>query len=345
VDGEQPEPSRREFLKEAGAAIAATSLGFALSQNIPLLKAIAEGIRSVPGLGYKGMSVPLAEEIGSQTLLTAPADGPGNWVGAPAVEYDSAAERLLVHVRWRSPSERGYRVSLHQVNPDTFEFDRVTSVRKDDIGARSIEGGEIRREDGEYRWLISYQSATRGDWRIQQRRDSTIGGLSAAGADLDLSSQYFHTKDPAYVNDDLYVISHSGDWLDSQLARVTFESGLATLTDVEVAGAGNARVTGGGIVGDEVFADVWPDFPGTDIANVLWTTDERGYTGSLEREELTIDSTRHFVSRCHSSLKYLDAEAVGDTVYMMWQEETCDGSNDLVGTVIGMDRYRELFGL
>lgn len=348
-DAERP-ATRRRYLKRVGVVTALGLGGVGLLQNdsirdrvVKWSKGFVEPLRKVPGLGYSGRSVKLADFKGSETVLQAERDEPGFWRGAPALEYDRANDRLLTHVRHRDPIDRGKRVSIYQVNRDSLAATELVSLSKRELDARSVEGGEIVREAGEYRWVISYQDAETGKWGLHERRASTLDGLRSSGRDIEIRSSYHHHKDPAVVNGEWYVLSNSRRWLDSGVERVDIDAERPTATEINVTGYGNARITAGGVVGSEVFADVWPDFPGTGIANVLWTSDERSTSGVVDGMRLQIDPTSHYVSASGTSVTYVDAIAVDGTVTMLWQAEMPDGSNDLVGTQLSIDEYEQFF--
>lgn len=337
---DQSGPVRRKFLKIAALG-GTVGLGLWLSQTTPILKSIAGALRTVPGFGYSGTATQLRERIDADVLLTAAEDCPGYWVGAPALEYSMISNRLLVHVRYRNPQERGHTVSIHELDSETLELRKLLSVTKEELSAKSLEGGAIIESDGDLRWILSYQSETAGDWRLQKREASSVEGLSTGGEDLELDSEYFHTKDPSFVNGNLYAVSYSRNWLDSEIQRLDLVGSSPVCKPVELTGVANGRISGGGVAQNEIFVDIWPDFPGTGSSNVLWTADERSTTGTLEAGTAAVDSSQFFVSHCSRSLKYLSAVELQGTVFVLWQGENCDGSNDLFGTKVSLDQYRE----
>lgn len=333
--------SRRDLLKYGGVGALVTG-GVVLVGNpgvrddvVEESKAIAEILRAIPGLGYSGDTAVLSEVVGGQPVLTAESRGPGHWRGAPALAYDETTERLLTHVRYRHPERRGYRVSVGHLDRDAFGLEELVTVSKDDLNARSMEGGALAVSENAYRWLISYQHDADGDWRIHERTGTTVDELDRPGRDLDIDSSYHHLKDPAFIDGDLYVLSSSANWLRSQPERVTFDSERPSTVALDVGGVSNARITGGGVLEQELFADTWPNF--------LWTTDERSATGVVDDSAVEIDSERRFVSEAGASTTYVDAQRVGETVYMLWQESQEDGSKDLYGAEVSMATYRNLF--
>jgi hypothetical protein len=106
---------------------------------------------------------------------------------------------------------------------------------------------------------------------------------------------------------------------------------------------GNARITSGGIVHQEVFADVWPDLPYSNVSNLLWTANERSAVGQLGTDCVNFDFPHQFVSACGGSVTYVTSQLVGEHVYLLWQEEKYNGSNDLVGSIIPLEEYKSNF--
>lgn len=340
--------SRKSFLTLVVATTCGL-VGFFLVRNdnlrdqvVERSKSVAAALRSVPRLGYRGRSTQLADEVGSRTLLKAENDEPGYWKGAPSVAYNEANDQILTHVRHRNPSERGHTVSIYRIIRDDFTLENVVNVHKRELDARSIEGGELVVDDGKITWYISYQSQDAGDWRVERRCASTLKRLRLRGDDLALQSDYFHQKDPSLIDGELYVVSSSRYWTQSTVEKTTPGSSRLETTNVPVDGVGNARITSGGVLGNEVFADIWPNFPCSGVQNVLWNTDERSSTGSLGSDSVYIDPSRHFVSASGGSVTYVDATLVDGVVYLLWQEQRPDRSNDLVGTTLGIEEYKEL---
>lgn len=312
-------------------------------QVVEKSKRVAQIIRQIPGLGYRGDANKLKDKLGGTDVLQAEKRERGYWRGATAMEYDEESDKMLTHVRHRNPKDRGYRVSICHFDTDAMSLSELISVNKQDINARSIEGGELIKQDGEFRWFISYQNASGGDWRIQERRASTVNELETEGTDLVINSSYFHNKDPAFVNGDMYLVSYSRRWMDSKIEKIDVDDSRPTTEKLDLVGTGNARITSGGILGNEVFADTWPDFPLTGVSNILWTTDERSSTGTLDGDSIHLDPSEYFVSGCGGSVTYIDAESVKDSVYLLWQEQKRSGGTDLVGTRIELSDYGEFF--
>lgn len=335
--------ARREFIKvfgvAAGGIVASKNVRYQVSEES---KHVAEGLRKIPGLGYSGRSTALSYSVGGKDILRAEKENVGYWRGAPALEYDPASDTLITHVRHRDPINRGKRVSLHRLDQQTLKATEILSINKQELAAKSIEGGELIKEDGEFRWFISYQKDSNGKWVIQERRGPSISDLSSGGHQLNINSDLYHNKDPAIVNGEFYVISNSRDWLDTKIQKINIDKDQPRAEEVSLNGAGNGRITTGGLLENELFLDFWPDLPHTNISNFLWTTDERSTNGMLESGSVHIDTSNHYVSSCGSSITYVDALMVQEWVYLLWQEEKCAGNNDLVGSRITLEEYENL---
>ena len=98
------------------------------------------------------------------TVLEPPAEGRGNWVGAPTVAVEG--DRFYLGYRIRTAKERGheYRVA---VSEDGVKFEDIWSARKEQFEANSIERGSlIRGPDGAWRLYISYEERADRRWKI-----------------------------------------------------------------------------------------------------------------------------------------------------------------------------------
>lgn len=91
--------------------------------------------------------------------------GKGWWVGAPSVFWDGTAHHLAFRTRRPQP-ERG---GLFQIarSEDGERFEIIASIRKEDLGASSIERGALlQTDDGRWRLYLSYVDPKDGRWRI-----------------------------------------------------------------------------------------------------------------------------------------------------------------------------------
>lgn len=339
--------SRRTFLKGAGALSVIGVEAAVLASLEPDLtngytKAISRTVRDFPGLDYPGTPVTLSSIVGGKTILTADGTAPGYWKGAPGMEYDTSRDRVLVHVRHRTAESRGNRASIYEFDHENWNVEELVAIEKEDIGAESMEGGEILEQDGEYRWFLSYQSKRDGDWRIQERRAATVSGLQSGGTDLRIASERFHHKDPVFLDDRLYVSANTRDWLGQGVERIDPDERNPEATPVSTEGTSSIRPTAGCVIDDEIFADVLPDVPLTDVPNMLWTSDEQSYVGSLRDSTLSVGLSKYLASSHGGSVKYIDVEPIGEDVLVLWQRQNPDGSNDLAGAKITLDEYEGL---
>ncbi len=109
--------------------------------------------------------------------MPAPADGPGNWAGAPSAVLD-AEEGFVVAYRTRSPAQRGAAVVVAR-STDGERLTTVVALEKSRFGAESLERPAIvRTETG--RWRLYVSAATPGSkhWRIDALEADDLAGLA-----------------------------------------------------------------------------------------------------------------------------------------------------------------------
>ena len=113
--------------------------------------------------------------------MPAPADGPGNWAGAPSAVLD-AEEGFVVAYRTRSPAQRGAAVVVAR-SADGERLTTVVALEKSRFGAESLERPAIvRTETG--RWRLYVSAATPGSkhWRIDALEADDLAGLAGGRA-------------------------------------------------------------------------------------------------------------------------------------------------------------------
>lgn len=95
------------------------------------------------------------------------AAGPGNWVGACGVVYDTESSEYYLYYRIREPRPvRGGRCRLAR-SADGLNFETIWESSKADYETASIErGGLMRRADGGWRLYISYVDPADDRWRV-----------------------------------------------------------------------------------------------------------------------------------------------------------------------------------
>lgn len=105
-----------------------------------------------------------------ETLLEPPASGEGNWVGAPCVHRH--AGHTYLGVRWRTPDDRGHRVTIYEYE-GAGELTERRSMTAADLGVVSVERMALCT-DPRSGQLQCYLPVDRGgnDWIIQKLADA-----------------------------------------------------------------------------------------------------------------------------------------------------------------------------
>lgn len=105
-----------------------------------------------------------------ETLLTPPKRGEGHWVGAPCIHRHGG--QTYLGVRWRTPDDRGHRVTIYEYGGDG-ELTERRSITAAELGVVSIERMALCTEprSGD---LQCYLPVDRGgnDWVIQKLADA-----------------------------------------------------------------------------------------------------------------------------------------------------------------------------
>lgn len=111
--------------------------------------------------------VPSPEE--GKTVFEPEGTGPGNWVGAPKVVYDSKEGKFYMYHRVRKPLGQGRGVKARiSESKDGRNFKVVTEGTKEQLNAESLEAGSIIRDPatGNWRLYISYQPKGKSSWQV-----------------------------------------------------------------------------------------------------------------------------------------------------------------------------------
>lgn len=106
----------------------------------------------------------------AETLLEPPESGEGHWVGAPCVHRH--AGHTYLGVRWRTPDDRGHRVTIYEYERDG-ELTERRSITAADLGVVSVERMALCTDprSGQFQ---CYLPVDRGgnDWIIQKLADA-----------------------------------------------------------------------------------------------------------------------------------------------------------------------------
>jgi hypothetical protein len=137
-----------------------------------------------------------------QLLAAPPDDGRGSWAGAPGAFRDGDA--LFVSYRLRRPQPtRGYELRIAAVRDGRLED--LWRVRKEEIGAQSIERAALVRVGDRWRLYASYVGSADRKWQIGVMESSEIDGFDARDIRLTLHPDAVGmaaVKDPWLLRED-----------------------------------------------------------------------------------------------------------------------------------------------
>ena len=102
-----------------------------------------------------------------QTVIAPPAEGVGNWVGAPSVVYDSATSRFLLSYRVRKPRPvRGGECYIAE-SDDGVTYKAIWAATKEAFDSPSVERFCLTKAlDGKWLLYPSYVDSTDNRWCI-----------------------------------------------------------------------------------------------------------------------------------------------------------------------------------
>jgi hypothetical protein len=103
-----------------------------------------------------------------KTIFIPEGKGSGFWIGASDIIFDQELNKYFLYVRVRNPRPekgrvtpddkyRGYKCQIYESN-DGIEFELIWEMRKQEIGARSIEKAALLKIAGKYHIFLSYES-------------------------------------------------------------------------------------------------------------------------------------------------------------------------------------------
>ncbi|MFP4589659.1 MAG: hypothetical protein ACLFO3_06825 [Candidatus Acetothermia bacterium] len=115
-----------------------------------------------------------------KAVLEPDGKGPGNWVGAPKVVFDSGEEKFYMYHRVRKPLGKGRGVKARIAeSSDGKEFDVICEGTKEQLNADSLEAGSIIKDpdSGKWRLYVSYQPTGHNSWRVGMVESDSPGGF------------------------------------------------------------------------------------------------------------------------------------------------------------------------
>jgi hypothetical protein len=118
--------------------------------------------------GAEGPGAALLPRSDESTVVIAPpGTGPGYWAGAPSAALGDDGIYLAYRLRRPIGAGRGYAVAVAR-SADGVHFETLTTIRREEVGAESLERPELVR-DHSGRWRLYLSCATPGTkhWRIE----------------------------------------------------------------------------------------------------------------------------------------------------------------------------------
>jgi hypothetical protein len=282
--------------------------------------------------GFERNKVVLSDKVDADIILEPDEVSNGYWVGAPALEHDKENQRIILYARHRDPENRGLKACLYVAEESSLDFEKRAEMDKDSLQAVSIEGADLREEDGLYSLYLSFQDREDGRWKILSAQGESVEGLVEDGTTMQIKSDDAHLKDPALNGEELYLSSNPRSWLASGVRRVKLESDLEA-EEINVGATRYARLTSTGIE-DEVFVDIKP--------SILLTSSEKSAVGRLDSSSIVLGET--LLASEYGSARYFEVLELNEgCVYVLWEEEMEEGGHCLKGSIISKNRYREIF--
>lgn len=134
---------------------------------------------------------------GAEVIASAPADGPGNWAGAPSAIVVNGVFWLAYRVRRPLTNGRGVAVVIAR-SLDGVRFTTVATVRREQFGADSLERPALVKVDGTWRLYLSCATPGSKHWWIGVLEASTAAELPQGRYSVCLpgDEQRLAVKDP-----------------------------------------------------------------------------------------------------------------------------------------------------
>jgi len=121
---------------------------------------------SIPGASVKWYAaLPAVNLEQTELVVAAPAEGPGNWAGAPSITYDPVRARWLLYWRLRTKDQRGLACSIAE-SEDGLYFSPIWSAKQSEFDSPSLEKASlVYCPDELFRLYISYEVKGKG-WQV-----------------------------------------------------------------------------------------------------------------------------------------------------------------------------------
>ena len=279
------------------------------------------------------------------TILEPGGAGPGHWVGSPGVTWDPVRESVLLTYRRRrprggEPPDRGWECCVAE-SRDGVRFTDLWSVRKEDLGAASMERFCVRRRaDGGYLLYTCYLHPEDCRWRIDVLEADAPDAFDLSSARTVLTPAETSTaavKDPYVVQAGpawlMYVSTFLSDLGPAPTSLAVSADGISYhwLGEVFPVGTGwdgyQARLSGIVRWGD-AFVGLYDG-----SASASEDTEERlGVAVSFDlRSWLRVSTDEPWLVSPHAtgSLRYADGVEVDGELWLYYEAARADGSHDL----------------
>lgn len=147
----------------------------------------------------------LLEQLASgehQVAIAAPGSGPGFWAGAASAIQVGSVTYLAYRLRRPVDSGRGYSVVVAR-SQDGVRFETVAEIRREDVGAESLERPVLVHIEG-VGWRLYLSCATPGTkhWWLESLTAATPDGLASGRRDrITFADNQTAVKDPVILRD------------------------------------------------------------------------------------------------------------------------------------------------
>jgi len=297
------------------------------------------------------------------------ASQPGYWAGAPCAYYDAPEQTWYLTYRIRRPRgvtpDRGGEARIAR-SKDLRTWEDIWSVTKDQFGSASIERCALRKgADGSWRYYASYVDPTDNRWCVSQMTAREIAALDPKHAKPVFKGQPLGLegiKDPwIYADADEFHMLLS-------VAIPTPKTTTGSHSTADIFNTGECISAAGLAVSNDLDHWDWkgivskPDSTGWDrYCRRLNSAVPVGgkllgfYDGSaghhenyeekcglaistnwLDWKSLTPKEPAFSSPNSSKSLRYVDAQVVGEEVYIFFEFARSDGSHDLRFTRAGV---------
>jgi hypothetical protein len=103
----------------------------------------------------------------STVVIAPPGEGAGYWAGAPSAALGDDGVYLAYRLRRPLAAGRGYGIAVAR-SADGVHFQTLTTIRREDVGAESLERpGLVRDRDGRWRLYLSCATPGTKHWQIE----------------------------------------------------------------------------------------------------------------------------------------------------------------------------------